>query len=228
MQEKNANGNFQFQSIEAALKPARLGRYMPAAGYDREQAIKIYLWNCELSEAFQFPLHIAEVVCRNSIQKTLQVRLPNPWYEQTEFTRLLDPKQRDHLKAVVGEEREQHEKRMSDDHIVSSVQFGFWDHLTTKRFARTLWLRGIKHNFPNAYARNLTLADVNELIQRVRRWRNRIAHHRAIFDKDPARKYEETVRLIEWTCKDTADWVRALSTVEDALARSPLIAKDVG
>lgn len=222
MQEKNAAGQFEFPSVEAAIRPPRLGRFMVTAGYDREQAIKMYLWNCELSEAFQFSLHMAEIVCRNAVQKTLRVRLSNPWYEQPEFLRLLDARQADHLRAVIGEEREQHDKRMSDDHIVSSPHFGFWDHLTTKRFERTLWLRGIKHNFPNAHAATLTLRDVNELIQRVRRWRNRIAHHRAIFDKEPERKHDEALRLIEWCCSDTAAWVRALSPVPEVLARRPV------
>lgn len=221
MQAENAAGQFEFRSVEAALKPPRLGRYMDRPGYDRDRAVAIYLWNCELSESFHFPLHIAEVVCRNSIQTGLRVRFKNPWFEQVEFTRLLDRRQADHLSTVVGEERTQHDKKLSDDHVVSSLTFGFWEHLTTKRFDRTLWLRGIKHNFPNAFKNGLVIHDVNEQIRRVRQWRNRIAHHRAIFDKDPARKFEAALTLIEWSCADTANWVRELSSVPALLARGP-------
>lgn len=179
------------------------------------------MWNAELAEAFQFPLHVAEVICRNSIQKGLKVRFANPWYDQAEFRRLLDDRQRQHLVDVLSEEFQQHAKRMCDDHIVSSLSFGFWDHLTTKRFYRTLWHRGVKHNFPNAFAENKSVADINDLIQRVRRWRNRIAHHRAIFDKEPERKYAEVMTLIRWSCADTADWVESLSKVADVLRRRP-------
>jgi hypothetical protein len=222
MQEKNARGRFNVKSIETAINPLRLGRYMAAAGYDREKAISIYLWNCELSSAFIFPLHIAEVVCRNAIQKGLRVRFSNPWYEQKAFLQLLDNRQADHLREIIGEERGQHDKKMTDDHVVSSLQFGFWDHLTTKRFDRTLWAYGTKHNFPNAFKELKSIRDVNDMIQRVRRWRNRIAHHRAIFDKDPERKFDETITLIRWCCADTADWTCQLSSVRDVLRRTPI------
>lgn len=221
MQVKNTAGNFEFPAIETAIKQSRLGRYMPVPGYDRETAIKFYIWNCQLSEAFQFPLHMAEVTCRNAIQKGLNTRFKNPWFDQPDLKRLLDRRQLDHLEAVIAEERHQHAAKMTGDHIVSSLSFGFWDHLTTKRFDRTLWLRGIQHNFPGAYSARMTLSDVNALIQKVRRWRNRIAHHRAIFDKDPARKYDETLRLIEWVCPKTARWVDDLSNVRAALALRP-------
>lgn len=222
MQDKVTMSSSQLSAVESAIHKSRLARYCPGKTYDREISISVYLWNCQLSEAFQFPLHVAEISCRNAIQKGLRARFRNPWYSQVEFTRLLDDRNREHLRSVLDDEKEQHATRMNDDHVVSSLNFGFWDHLTTKRFERTLWLRGIKHNFPNAHADNLTRQDVNDLIQRVRRWRNRIAHHRAIFDKAPERKLTETLTLIEWVCSDTAQWVRDLTGVPEILKRSPI------
>lgn len=209
------------QAIEQAITKQRLSRYLPAAGYDIQKAISIYLWNGKLCETFIVPLHVCEVVCRNSIQKTLRVRLKSPWYSQTTLHGLLDQKQLQALNSTIADEQHQHQARMNDDHIVSSLHFGFWDHLTTKRFDRLLWKNGIKHNFPNAYANNLTIRDVNARIQTVRQWRNRIAHHRAIFDKDPSRKFDETLELIRWSCADTADWVRKHSSFHEVLKSDP-------
>lgn len=111
---------------------------------------------------------------------------------------------------------------MDDNHIVSALNFGFWDHLTTKRFDNMLWVRGIKHPFPNAYAANKTIRDVNAQIETIRQWRNRIAHYRSIFDKSPQRKYEEILTLIEWTCKATAQWVRDNSKVDAVMRHAPV------
>jgi hypothetical protein len=59
------------------------------------------------------------------------------------------------------------------------------------------------------------------LIESVRRWRNRIAHHQAIFDKGPVRKHNDALELIRWVCGDTGGWVAGSSEVPKAIAMRP-------
>jgi hypothetical protein len=153
MQEKIPSKILNKHALELVITKQRLGRFSANNPYSLDWAIEIYLWNCRLSQAFIFPLHVCEVACRNAIQAGLRVRFNNPWFEQSAFLSLLDGRQASQLSHIVSEERGLHKAKMSDDHIVSSLHFGFWEHLTTKRFDRTLWLRGIKHNFPNAHCR---------------------------------------------------------------------------
>jgi hypothetical protein len=183
----------------------------------------VYLWNCRLAAAFCFPLHIAEIVCRNAIQGTLQARLKSPWYSQTVFLELLDSHHRRQLDDVVEREQVQHESALTDDHIVSSLTFGFWEHLTPKRFDRLLWLRGIKHPFPNAYNEGLKIRQIGARLQTVRQWRNRVFHHRILFDRNPDQKFEDVVMLIGWICQDTAEWVWKSSEVHNLLLRRPAV-----
>jgi hypothetical protein len=221
MQEENCQKNLNNHALETSITKQRLTRFLANSPYDLDKALDIYLWNCRLSQAFIFPLHVCEITCRNAIQGGLQVRFKNPWYEQHVFTGLLDLKHRNDLSHVVEEETALHQAKMNDGHIVSSLTFGFWEHLTTKRFDRTLWLRGIRHNFPNAYSDGLTIREVSSMIQTVRQWRNRVMHHRALFDKEPDRKLDEIIKLIGFRCSRTAAWTKSYERVSDVLNEKP-------
>ncbi len=220
-QDKMSTKSVIVLAVETTISKPRLARFSMKGLYNSEQSLEIYLWNCRLSAEFLMPLHFAEISIRNAIQKALHNRLSDVWYNDQTFLKLLDTKQRSHLILILEQEKDRRHHSMSDDYLISDLDFGFWDHLTTKRFARLLWSKGIKHNFPNAYKRNLRLGDVSALIQTVRQWRNRIAHHRAIFDKDPAKKFEQTISLIHYVCADTAAMVRSQSGLLDVLANPP-------
>lgn len=224
MQEGNDSKIRVGAAVELNLTRQRLARFSGPAPYHRDRAVEIYLWNCRLAQAFMFPLHICEVTTRNAIQGGLRVRFIKPWYEQETFKSLLDHRNRDDLERTVIEEKKLHRELLTDDHIVSSLTFGFWGHLTTKRLDRALWNRGTKHNFPNAFSKGLTIRDVSKQIQMVRQWRNRVMHHRALFDKEPERKLAGILTLIEWRCERTAAWVREHEQVSAVLAERSISA----
>lgn len=222
MQLPSAPGLDRFQTVETALQAERLSRYMPAARGDRQRAFQYYLWNLALCETFVSPLHFAEIVCRNALNNALLARAGDRWFDDQTFRNILDMRFRRELDEAVAKEQQQHGARMTAHHVVSALTFGFWEHLTTKRFERYLWARGIQSVFPCAPA-GKTYEDVHTLIESVRRWRNRIAHHRAIFDKGPMRKHQEALDLIRWACADTSIWVASTSRVPVALALRPRV-----
>lgn len=206
--------------IEFALQEQRLARYMPAAGHEKAVAFKYYIWNCSISQEFYISLHFSEILCRNAINKALIFRLGENWFEDRTFRGLLSTRFLSELDQAIKDEQAQHGPSMNAHHIVSALTFGFWEHLTTKRFKRLLWPRGITHNFPNAPIGKNHL-DLRELIESVRRWRNRIAHHQAIFDKGPMRKHQDVLDLINWTCQTTGAWVTANSQVPKIISARP-------
>lgn len=59
-------------AIEATISPARLKRYIPTAKGDRQLALRLYLWNVRICEAFYFPLQTAEIAARNAIKKPVE------------------------------------------------------------------------------------------------------------------------------------------------------------
>lgn len=192
-------------AISSCASKVRLSRYAAAAQEDGVPEVATYLWNCALSEAFFLPLHFAEVTCRNAIHSALCFRDPSWPYNKT-FLNLLDPTHRAALDRAITDEKEQHGAAMTPDHIVSALSFGFWEHMTTKRFERFLWPRGFQKNFRHA-PWQAKLEDLHQQIETVRRWRNRIAHHNAIFDKGPNAKMDATMELIRWSSPAAASWL---------------------
>lgn len=207
--------------IQEALQEQRISRYMPAAGGDVNLALQFYVWNCDICQAFYIPLHIAEVISRNAIHRCLLARLGENWCDHSVFKGILSHRMRSDLENAVAEERGQHGDDMTNHHVVSALGFGFWEHLLTKRFERLLWIRGMHHSFPGAA--NKRRADVHDLVERLRRWRNRIAHHQAIFDKSPTKKHQEVLALIQWVCTDTAAWVSSISKVPEIINLRPKV-----
>jgi len=220
MQLPNGPSGEKFPLVEKALQSERIVRYMPAAGREKAVAFKFYLWNCALCEAFFSSLHFSEITCRNAIHQALLGRGDLGWFENTTFKGILDDRFRKELLEAVRQERLQHGDKVSPHHVVSALTFGFWEHLATKRFERYLWAKGIHHAFPHA-PKGKTYEDLHKLMESVRRWRNRIAHHRAIFDKGPMRKHQDALELIQWVCGDTATWVASISRVPIAIGLRP-------
>jgi hypothetical protein len=220
MQLPNAPCDKKFPFVEAALQAERLQRYRPAAGNNPILAMQFYLWNCALCESFHVTLHFSEIVCRNALNRALIARGGSQWFENETLIKILDTRYSHELKEAVAEERRQHKNKMTCHHVVSALTFGFWEHLTTKRFERFLWAKGVQVAFPGA-PKNLTYQDIQQKIESVRRWRNRIAHHHAVFDKRPTHKHQDALTLIGWVCSDTKEWVSSQSKVPIALSLRP-------
>lgn len=220
MQLTNTPGESQFLAIEKFLQPERLARYSQAATGSNVTSFQLYIWNCQLCEAFYIPLHFAEVGCRNAMNAALVASCGPTWYSNQGFINLLNPRFEVELADAVKDEAAQHGAGMTGNHVVSALTFGFWEHLTTRRFNRMLWSKGIHPFFPGAPAA-ATYEDLQKLIESCRRWRNRIAHHRAIFDKSPSYKLQQSYELIKWICSPTLAWVLAQSQVQKVINQRP-------
>lgn len=208
------------QKVEDAIQSERLMRYLPAAGGEVSAAFELYLWNCTLGESFFVSLHFAEILCRNAIHRHLVDRLGDQWFRNQTFVGLLNPRHQREIADAVKDETAQHQGSCTHHHVVSALTFGFWQHLLTKRFERLLWSHGIHCSFAAAPAA-ATREDAYLLVEAIRRWRNRIAHHRAIFDKRPMKMHQESLRMINWVCPDTGKWVASVSKVPLALSLRP-------
>ncbi|MBV1705809.1 MAG: hypothetical protein KGQ37_01225 [Hyphomicrobiales bacterium] len=210
----------KLNTIELAMQKERLLRYMPAAGSSKSDAFKLYSWNCALGEAFYISLHFSEIVCRNAINRRLIQRLGDRWFENPTFKSILAERFKNELDGAIRDETARHGAGFTVHHIVSAMTFAFWQHLLTKRFERQLWSGGIQKAFPHA-PNSVTRENLYLLVESVRRWRNRIAHHQAVFDKGPMKKHQEALRLIMWACLDTGDWIASVSKVPVAISLRP-------
>lgn len=206
--------------IEAAIHPARLGRYLSAAKGSKDLAFQFYVWNCALCEAFFLTMHFCEICTRNSIQSSLIGRFGEHWYLDRYLGNILSQRFKLQLDKAVQEEIQQHGAFITGNHVASALTFGFWEHLLTKRFEPILWKGGTNLYF-KGLEKSKPLEEIRNLLIRLRQWRNRIAHHRAIFDKGPMKKHQEALQLIRWSCPVTAAWVAKSSLLPRVISMRP-------
>jgi hypothetical protein len=211
----------QFVALTRAVHDDRIDRFLPAAAGSREDAFRLYLWNCRLCEAFYLPMHFGEIAVRNAIHEHMIDRLGEKWFENKALIGTLDETRRSALAELLLTEKRRHGDALTCHHLVSELSFGFWQHLLTKRFGRIIWGPGIRSAFPNL-PNAMDRQEVHDRVEVVRKWRNRIAHHKPIFDRGPSAKYQDILQLTRWVCHDVADWVASASDIAEAIDLRPV------
>ena len=221
-QEQVDYTNLLLAELERALSPARLAPYMRIAGHDRKFAIQLYLWNARLSKAFLFPLNVAEVTVRNAIHHALTTHygsadwIFNPPFQQTPQS--VRSHQTAHARLLAG--RRAGAPPVTADDLVAALNFDFWSNLFRWEYDALWTLPGLLNaTFPNLPAAE-TRVDVQNRVQKVNAFRNRIAHHEPIHRARHRDYHGAILDLIGLISTETADWVKACSTVM-AVVRTP-------
>jgi hypothetical protein len=60
-----------FADLEVALSSERLQRYLVWAEHDTTNALELYKFNTQISEALYTPIQVLELVLRNTIHTTM-------------------------------------------------------------------------------------------------------------------------------------------------------------
>ncbi len=208
------------QSIEQSLSIARLARYLPAAGGDRQLALRLYIWNSRLCEALYLPTQFGEVCSRNAISAALQCSYGSDWITNRTFVANLPRRLRDELTNAMTKERLASGSYATPNDVVSRLSFGFWVHLLTTGFDHLIWKSGVRQHFPHAPLR-IQRQDIHGRLERLRNFRNRLAHHYPVFDRRPNAVHTEIIELIGWICMDTKWLAMELSTVSKVINQRP-------
>jgi hypothetical protein len=87
------NGN-ENAAIVTAISPDRFKTYLTAAGHNQERALRLYLWNARLGEAFHMPIQAVEVALRNNVNLALSNVYTANWWECKNLYDLLDEERR--------------------------------------------------------------------------------------------------------------------------------------
>lgn len=220
MQQPFSCTNITFASIENTLSAPRLARYLGEAKGDKHYALRLYVWNGHLCEAFYLPIQIAEVCSRNTILAALSAKHGNEWFERGAFLCTLPERLKNELSGVIRDERQAHGSALTTNHIVSGLSFGFWVHLMTKNYEGVFWPAYFQTCFPNK-PKDVTRRMLHEKLERLRTFRNRIAHHKPIFDHSPKAEYQSLMETIEWICRETHWFTRQISRVDQTINAKP-------
>jgi hypothetical protein len=211
-----------YQGLENTLSGARLARYAQARQSDKHHALRLYVWNARLCEALYFPTQIGEVAVRNAVHAALRSKHGDQWFDQQAFLHTLPERLKSELRRAVREEWTAYGQEMTLDHLVSGLSFGFWTNLLTVRYEPALWPACFGLSFPGKPA-NVSRQDVYNRVDRLRIFRNKIAHHKPIFDRKPNAEFQNILALLSWICADTRWFVVNTSRVSQTIADRPSV-----
>jgi hypothetical protein len=84
----------QTEAILRAISADRFETYLKAAGHDPSRALRLYLWNAQLGEAFHLPIQAVEVGLRNCINTALTNTYGKDWWRNSVLEAILDEDRR--------------------------------------------------------------------------------------------------------------------------------------
>jgi hypothetical protein len=163
---------------------------------------------------------MAEIAARNAIHKALLRRYGANWDQCGAFLSTLPHRLLANLEEAQRTERHQHGANLNVDHLVSALPFGFWVNLMTQRYGHLIWKSGFRAEFPNI-PKKIKLHEMHGCLDRLRRFRNRIAHQNAIFDKRPAAELQNMLEILSWICTETHWFTKELSNVSRVINARP-------
>lgn len=191
--------------IELGLSSDRLSPYLTSVGNNYSRAYNLYLFNARLSKAFLFPLHALEITLRNRIKAVLtEVYSADDWHQEPNFQALLS---KVGLESLNKAENLAQSSGISD--VVSNTTFDFWTYFLHRQYD-DFW----RVHITKLVGSKTSRGGLYELIRKVNNFRNRIAHHEPILDKDYMARYKDILQALEYLNSEVHEWVKAHSTVE--------------
>ena len=166
--------------IRLAISAPRFAPYLREAGDDVEAALELYRWSAEMSSAaYELIAHI-EVFMRNAIDRALAQRYRDgecgiPWFLREPP---LDAEAMRRVTEVRDRLRSQH--RESRHQIAAGLSFGFWAGMLGAKYEEQ-WRLSLHHAFPGG---NGTRKQAAILVEAIRKFRNRLAHHDSVLGLD--------------------------------------------
>lgn len=180
--------------VIGTLSIERIDTYLKATGHDPERALKLYLWNAQVGATFHIPIQTVEVALRNSINRALVAKFGTNWWQNPDFTRLLDRERRSDME-MVQRRIESKGLPLITAQIVAGLSFGFWVGMLKPAMNPDLWSSQLRNAFPHLPA-NETRTTLFKYAGDVANLRNRISHHEPIFKRDLSKDFSELMKLL--------------------------------
>nr|WP_261166385.1 Abi family protein [Microbacterium sp. Marseille-Q6965] len=211
-------------SFPALLGSARLAPYASRYRGNEQLALRLHAWNMELSTAFWGPIALLEVSLRNSIHDALRADRQDDWWNNSSLVRMASREERAITRALDKLADAGNYHPTADD-VVASTAMGLWVGLLDVGVARdpfldyetALWQPRLKNAFPHRGGHGRR--QIHSRLNRIRVFRNRIAHHEPIHNKNPAGMRDLIVECLGFIHPDLAAYVRDAHRIDDVLNR---------
>lgn len=208
-------------AIMNALSAKRLAPYVNAADSRcLEHALELYAWNALLAGAMLPVLHVFEVVFRNAVADGIQQSFGAAWPWANSFERSLAGL----WKAELHRAR-QTVSPGDSDRVVSNLKFAFWSNVLTSRHDDHIWRRHLRSVFPGLPL-PLSIEGGRTLLfgqcERLRKLRNRVAHHEPIFNHPILELNLLVADLVRMRCPHTQQWLTEWEQLGSTYSVKPL------
>jgi hypothetical protein len=208
-----------FEQLLPSLSSDRIGTYLKAAGFDRDRALRMYLWNAQVGEAFHLPIQAVEVGLRNRVSAALTEKYYAEWWRNQHFMSAADPQRLGEIDVALR--RIEHRGvPLATPQVVATLSFGFWVGMLHSRYNPALWTTHLRAAFPHL-PENKFRADLSDSAKRVSYLRNRIWHHEPIIGMNITDEFRATMEILNWICPVKMGWIRGHCRVLALVRQKP-------
>ena len=178
------------------LSPRRLASYS-AHGAD---AVALYKWNIELSEALYPLLNTVEVSLRNSLHSIIAEHIYDKNWLLNKNSKIMQKLHWHWISKLDANINEMLVKqRLDEDHLVADLPFGFWTTLLGNQFEYKQFLWPTLKNRAFPFAHGVKINTIRDTFSQVRCLRNRVFHYEAIWHwKNLQHRHDEIITAIKW------------------------------
>lgn len=218
------------EQVRAWLGGPRFGRYLAVAGGDPDLALGMYEWNSEMAAAALRDVGHFEVALRNAYDEKLSRSYPEWAADRASGLFRLEagpakdrPVQRRLNRGSVEKlvlARAGLGVAPTHGQVLAALDFGFWVQLTKRERTDTFWTPMLSHAYPSHVSRGR----VHQLVDNVRKFRNRLAHNEPVFSNKTGlvRRLEDMETVFRFVRPAAARWVREHSAVPGLIAVCPV------
>ena len=200
-------------AIPGILSIDRYSTYLAACSGDRAQAVRLYAWNVAMSAALWGGFNVMEVALRNAMHEQLAklARREDWWNGQVP----LFPYERQRVTDVVQEMTREKGAALKPGHVVADLTLGFWVKLLANGYHQRLWVPALQYAFPNIKGLR---RDLHRDLERLRKLRNRVAHHEPVFARNLADDHAKVLAVLDTISPAARAWADHDSRAPQVLA----------
>lgn len=214
--------------IERWLGQPRLARYVSSADGDRALGLALYEWNAQISAALQRDLAHVEVALRNAYDQAATNWGGLGHWLRDGHAQVFKPAYKSrsgHWVDINRKPRKQVARAIADvggltappGKVIAQLSFGFWRYLSTSAHEKALWVPFLHQ----AFVPKTNRADVDKVLDRLHRLRNRIAHHEHLLNADLPARCADIQTVAAALSPDLASYLQTSTTTTFLLSHRP-------
>lgn len=211
----------QVNAFVETVSKARLSRYLQQSGGDIRQALRLYHWNSQLSQALYLPLQSWEISLRNKLNAFFIFKYSARWPYDSRAKRNFIGGDRAKLDEAIKRQEDASGGTATTDEIVADLSAGFWvSQLGASYAAQYGWKHNIKWRvFPNDHSIDRDAADAicTDLLD----LRNRVAHHEPILHLPLDLLRADLDKVLKGMCTATAAYMASACSFSDIWNNPP-------